>query len=76
MSGAVNKANSRQNTRHAPQYKRYRAEGRREINKALKLMRHLRKYPDDDTAKDALKHLPEISRTTADRWLQKYRAAA
>lgn len=75
MSGAVNKANSRQNTKHASWFKRYREEGRREVNKALKLMRHVRRFKRDQTAKEALKNLPEMAVRTAERKLQARRTA-
>ena len=36
----------------------YQRRGQREINKARRLARHLRKYPDDRTALHCFKNLP------------------
>lgn len=36
---------------------RYRAQGRREKNKVRRLARHIREYPQDEAARDALSRL-------------------
>lgn len=46
---------NRKHGRNAPDCKIYKAVHRREKNKAEKLRKHLVRYPDDQTAKDALK---------------------
>lgn len=57
MSG-INKAKARQGRVHKGSYTAYANNQRREINKARKLIRHLRKYPGDVSAMGVLKGLP------------------
>jgi len=45
---------------------RYKTSGRREVNKALKLMRHLRNHEDRQAGK-ALITLPELAKKEAQR---------
>jgi hypothetical protein len=69
--GAMNKANGRQNSKRKSRYAPYQLLGRKEINKALKLMRHLRKLPNDKVACDAFTELPELTRDKAEKIYQK-----
>lgn len=62
---AMNKANGRQNSKRKFRYQPYKDRGLREINKALKLMRHLREQPEDKAAEKALAAISEVSRKNA-----------
>lgn len=57
MSGA-SKANQRQNRVNKPKYERYKLNNVREKNKAIKLLKHLSRYPDDRQSQKALDNLP------------------
>ena len=59
--------------RHKKWCERYKFLGRREINKALKLMRHLRKHEDRQAGK-ALINLPESAKREAERLYRKVAA--
>lgn len=48
---------NRKYLRNKPFCERYAKEGRRERNKAKKLKRHMKKYPDDQQAAKCLKGL-------------------
>lgn len=52
------KGGKRKHGRDKDQCAAYRASDRREHNKAKKLVKHLKRFPADETAKDALKRLP------------------
>lgn len=45
--------------------KNYRNSGQREKNKARKLIRHLKRFPDDEGAQEAFKRLPESAKKLA-----------
>ena len=51
---------------------RYRASGQREVNKALKLMRHIRRYGvADECANSAFSRIPRSIKDIAERRLQR-----
>lgn len=61
MANAMSKANSRQNSRHKAKYQTYRSAGRREMNKARKILRHIERQglvPPPNELRNALKRLP------------------
>jgi hypothetical protein len=59
MSGksSSNKKGNKKHGRNEVSCKAYRASGRREKNKVLKLQRHLKVYPSDSAALNKLKEL-------------------
>lgn len=64
MSG-INKANQRQSSRHKARYDGYRNSQTREVNKAIKLGRHLTRQPEDKTALTAMENISSIVRKRA-----------
>lgn len=55
----------RKHGRNADGCKTYYMNGTREKNKARKILRHLRRYPDDETAQAAFKRLPTTAQNAA-----------
>jgi len=53
----INKANQRQHTRHAARYLAYRNSERREVNKAIRIIKHLHRHPESQDAQKALANL-------------------
>ena len=50
----ISSANQRQMHAHKPMYEAYRNSERREVNKAKKLVKHLKSHPTSDDAYNAL----------------------
>jgi len=64
MSG-INSANQRQSAHRKPKYNAYRNSQTREVNKAKKIGKHLRRFPNDKTALTALENISSLVRKRA-----------
>lgn len=73
MADGLSKANQRQYSKRKQRYEPYRLAERREINKTVKLIRHLERYPDDECAQKALESLPITARRRGRELLEKRR---
>lgn len=59
-AATANKANNRQKARRSAHYSAYASQNRRAINKARRLVRHLRRFPQDGCAFGVLRELGVI----------------
>jgi hypothetical protein len=53
--------------RNKPWCEAYKARGQREINKAIVLIKHVQKFPDDACALRCMEKLPELAKQKARR---------